>query len=417
MATASAQTDAPRGWSLSQTFSALKYRNYQLWFAGQLTSLVGTWMQNIAQPWLVYQLTGSPLYLGIVSFVPALPSLTLSLWAGVIVDRVPKRQLLVLTQTVMMLSAFALAADCFLGWIQPWHVVITALINGTAQAFDGPTRQAIVVEMVGREDMMNAIALNSAMFNLARILGPSFAGIVLALVGAGWCFFLNGVSFLAVIGGLLLMRFAPFVPKPRPNSSVAQLREGLSYIRHHETIRSLITLVAVANLFAMGYSALMPAFAQDVLHAGELGLGLMMTAIGTGALAGALLLASLGNFQRKGMLLTIGNLFFPMMVLCFAFSQWLPLSLAFLVGAGFGFMTQNATANTLVQTAVPDELRGRVMSVYMLVFNGFFPIGALIAGTVAQQFGIPLGAIFGGSIALAFSLFQIWRVPHLRKLP
>ena len=414
--TTSAKAGAPRGLSLSQTFSALKHRNYRLWFIGQLTSLVGTWMQNIAQPWLVYQMTGSPLYLGIVSFAPAIPALTLTLWAGVIVDRLPKRNLLVMTQTVLMLSAFTLAADYFLGWVQPWHVVILALVNGTVQALDAPTRQAIVVDMVGREDLMNGIALNSAMFNSARILGPSIAGIVLALVGAGWCFVLNGISFIAVIAGLLMMQFPVFVPKPRTGSSIAQLREGLSYIRHHETIRSLIMLVAVANLFAMGYSALLPAFAQDVLHAGELGLGMMMTAIGTGALTGALLLASLGNSWRKGVLLTVGNLFFPIMILCFAFSQWLPLSLVFLVGAGFGFMTQNATANTLVQAIVPDELRGRVMSVYMLVFQGFFPIGSLIAGSIAQRFGIPLGAIFGGSIALAFSLFQIWRVQHIRRL-
>ncbi len=414
--TADAKTGASRGLSFSQTFSALKHRNYRLWFVGQLTSLVGTWMQNIAQPWLVYQMTGSPLYLGIVSFAPAIPALTLTLWAGVIVDRLPKRNLLVMTQTVLMLSAFTLAADYFLGWIQPWHVVILALVNGTVQALDAPTRQAIVVDMVGREDLMNGIALNSAMFNSARILGPSIAGIVLAWVGAGWCFVLNGISFIAVIAGLLMMQFPTFVPKPRTGSPTAQLREGLSYIRHHETIRSLIMLVAVANLFAMGYSALLPAFAQDVLHAGELGLGMMMTAVGTGALTGALLLASLGESQRKGMLLTVGNLFFPIMILCFAFSQWLPLSLVFLVGAGFGFMTQNATANTLVQAIVPDELRGRVMSVYMLVFQGFFPIGSLIAGSIAQRFGIPLGAIFGGSIALAFSLFQIWRVPHIRRL-
>lgn len=414
--TADGKTGAPRGLSFSQTFSALKHRNYRLWFIGQLTSLVGTWMQNIAQPWLVYQMTGSPLYLGIVSFAPAIPALTLTLWAGVIVDRLPKRNLLVMTQTVLMLSAFTLAADYFLGWVQPWHVVILALVNGTVQALDAPTRQAIVVDMVGREDLMNGIALNSAMFNSARILGPSIAGIVLALVGPGWCFVLNGISFIAVIAGLLMMQFPTFVPKLRTGSSIAQLREGLSYIRHHETIRSLIMLVAVANLFAMGYSALLPAFAQDVLHAGELGLGMMMTAIGAGALTGALLLASLGNSWRKGMLLTVGNLFFPIMILCFAFSQWLPLSLVFLVGAGFGFMTQNATANTLVQAIVPDELRGRVMSVYMLVFQGFFPIGSLIAGSIAQRFGIPLGAIFGGSIALAFSLFQIWRVPHIRRL-
>ncbi len=407
---------SPRGLSLAHTFSALKHRNYRLWFAGQLTSLVGTWMQNVAQPWLVYQLTGSPLYLGIVSFAPAIPSLLLTLWAGVIVDRFPKRNLLVMTQAVLMLSAFTLTADYVMGWVQPWHIVILVLINGTAQAVDAPARQAIVVEFVGREDLMNGIALNSAIFNVARILGPSLAGIVLALAGPGWCFFINGVSFLAVIGGLLMMEFPKFTPKPLHGSPIAQLREGLSYIRHHEAICSLIVLVAFANLFAMGYSTLMPAFARDVLRTGELGLGLLMTSVGAGALIGALLLASLGNFQCKGMLLTIGNFVFPLMVLLFAFSRWLPLSMLFLVGAGFGFMTQNATTNTLVQSIVPDELRGRVMSVYMLVFQGFFPIGSLLAGSIAQRFGIPAGAIFGGSMALAFSVYQIWRKPFIRRL-
>ncbi|MBM3131131.1 MAG: MFS transporter, partial [Chloroflexi bacterium] len=425
---------APRGPSLAQTFAAFKHRNYRLWFLGQLTSLSGTWMQNVAQPWLVYDLTKSPLYLGIVSFASALPTLTFSLWAGVLIDRVPKRQLLLITQVVMMCTAFLLAADVFLGWVQPWHIVLFALINGTAQAFDAPTRQAFTIEMVGRADLMNAIALNSAMFNSARILGPTIAGIVLALLGPAWCFFLNGISFLAVIGALLTMQMPRVIPKPRTDSPLMQLREGLSYIRHHQTIRSLILLAAVSNLFAMGYSALIPAFARDVFdprneiarvqnalafspalqHAfdafaqslarSEIRQSLLMTFVGMGALAGALVLAALGNFQRKGMLLTAGNLLFPVMVLGFAFANSFFLGLIILFLAGLGFMVQNGTVNTLIQMIVPDELRGRVMSVHTLVFMGFFPIGALIAGAIAQRFGIPVGAAFGGAIALAFSL-------------
>ncbi|MCI0477541.1 MAG: MFS transporter [Anaerolineales bacterium] len=437
---------APRGPSRAQMFAAFKHRNYRLWFFGQLTSLSGTWMQNVAQPWLVYDLTKSPLYLGIVSFASAIPTLTFSLWAGVIIDRTPKRRIMLITQIAMMCTAFFLAADVFLGWVQPWHIVILALINGTAQAFDAPTRQSFTIEMVGREDLMNAIALNSAMFNSARILGPTIAGIVLALVGPAGCFFLNGISFLAVIGALLMMEMPRFIPKPRTDSPLMQLREGLSYIRHHETIRSLITLAAVSNLFAMGYSALIPAFARDVfdprneiasaqnalafspmlqtwvgafgqnLARSEIRQSLLMTFVGMGALAGALVLAALGNFQRKGMLLTAGNLFFPMMVLCLAFSQSFFLALFILFLAGLGFMVQNGTVNTLIQMIVPDELRGRVMSVHTLVFMGFFPIGALMAGAIAQRFGIPAGAAFGGSIALAFSLFVLWRVPGIRRL-
>jgi len=436
---------APHRVSRAQMFAAFKHRNYRLWFFGQLTSLSGTWMQNVAQPWLVYDLTKSPLYLGIVSFASALPTLTFSLWAGVVIDRMPKRQLLLMTQIAMMSTAFLLTADVFLGWVQPWHIVLFALINGTAQAFDAPTRQSFTIEMVGREDLMNAIALNSAMFNAARVLGPTFAGIVLAMLGPAWCFFLNGLSFLAVLGALLMMQMPPFVPKPRTAAPLTQLREGLHYIWHHETIRSLITLAAVSNLFAMGYSALIPAFARDVfdprgevaaiqsaLAAGparaafdafaqnllrsEIRQSLLMTFVGLGALTGALTLASLGNFQRKGMLLTLGNVLFPTMVLCLAFFHSFFLSLVILFFAGMGFMVQNGMLNTLIQMIVPDELRGRVMSVYTLVFMGFFPIGALIAGAIAERFGIPAGAAFGGTIALTFSLLVLWRVPNIRRL-
>lgn len=402
-------------------------------------------MQSVAQPWLVYDLTKSPMYLGIVSFASAVPTLLLSLWAGVVIDRMPKRRLLFLTQITMMCSAFLLAADVFLGWVQPWHIVIFALVNGTAQAFDAPTRQSFTIEMVGREDLMNAIALNSAMFNAARVLGPTLAGVVLAMLGPAWCFFLNGITFFAVIGALGMMRLAPFVPKPRKDSPLVQLREGLSYIRHQATIRVLILLAAVSNLFAMGYSALIPAFARDVLDPqpeialmqsavrstplggtfdalaqnlvrSEIRQSLMMTFVGLGALTGALTIASLGNFQRKGMLLTLGNILFPTMVVCLAFSPSFFLALLFLFFAGMGFMVQNGMLNTLIQMIVPDELRGRVISVYTLVFLGFFPVGALIAGTIAQYFGIGVGAAFGGLIALAFSLLVLWRIPAIRRL-
>jgi len=407
---------ARRGFSLAETFAALRHRNYRLFFAGQLVSLTGTWMQNVAQPWLVYQLTGSPLYLGIVSFASAVPMLLFALWAGVVADRVPKWRLLVVTQTAMMLLAFVLAADVFWGWVQPWHIVVLAFLLATANAFDAPARHAFVIEMVGRDDLTNAIALNSTMFNTARIIGPSLAGIALALVGAAWCFFLNGVSFLAVIAGLLLMQIQPTVIARSRASAAKQLREGLSYIWRNQTVRSLMGLVAVSNVFAMGYSALMPAFAKDVLGAGEVGLGLLMTSVGVGALVGSLLVAALGHWRRKGILLTMGNLVFPVMVLLLSISRALPLSMLILMFAGMGFMIQNAMANTLIQTSVPDELRGRVMSVYTLVFFGFFPVGGLIAGAMAQEFGVPVGAAFGGTIALGFGLFLLVRVPQIRRL-
>jgi MFS family permease len=373
-------------------------------------------MQNVAQAWLVYSMTNSPFKLSLVVFCAGVPVLVFSLWAGVLADRMPKRRLLLATQTVMMTLAFILAADMLLGTILWWHIAIMAFFLGIANAFDGPTRQAFVVEMVGRDGLMNAIALNSAMFNTARIVGPAVAGVVLAAVGAGWCFVLNGVSFLAVIAGLALMDVKPYVGATSAESPLKQMREGLSYIRHHPTVRPLITLVAVSNMFALGFMTLLPAFALDILHTGGVGYGFLSTAIGVGALAGALVVASLGNYQRKGRLLTVGNLLFPIMVIALSFSKSFHLTMSLLVVAGFGFMTQNATANTLVQTTVPDALRGRVMSVYMMVFVGFAPIGALIAGTVAEHFGIPAGAALGGIIALAYGLYLLWLVPGIRAL-
>ena len=412
------QNASPRrsGIALSQTFSALQHSNYRLFFIGQLISLTGTWMQNVSQPWLVYQLTGSPLYLGIVSFASAVPIITLSLWAGVFIDRVPKRRLLMVTQTLAMVQALLLSADVFLGWVQPWHIIIFAVVLGTINAFDAPTRQTFVVDMVGKEDLQNAIGLNGAMFQMARLIGPTFAGILLGLIGPAWCFLLNGLSFIAVIICLGMMQVAPMIAAKRDANPLAQMREGLSFIRHNRVVLTLLGMVAVSNIFAFGYSALMPAFAQDVLGQGPAGLGLLSASVGAGALIGALTTASLGNFKRKGLLLTVGNVFFPVMVLLFASSKIFPLSMAILVGAGLGFMIQNTMTNTLVQTSIPDHLRGRVMSVYMLVFQGLFPIGSLMAGTIAQNFGVPIGAAFGGTIALIAGLVWLWRAPYIRKL-
>lgn len=404
-------------WALPNTFSALRYRNYRLFFIGQLVSLIGTWMQNVAQAWLVYQLTNSPFYLGVVSFASAVPVLVLSLWAGVIIDRVPKRDLLIWTQTSQMVLAFILSADVFIGWVQPWHIVVLAFLLGVATAFDAPARQAFVVEMIDeRQDLQNAIALNSAIFQVARIIGPTIAGITLALIGSAWCFFLNGATFLAVIYGLWLMRVEPIIGTRTTASPMTLVRQGLGYIRHNQVVLTLLGMVAVANVFAFGFSTLMPAFADSVLHSGPEGLGLLSAAVGVGALIGALAVASLGNFKRKGLLLTLGNLFFPAMVLFFALSQSLSLSMLVLVGAGLGFMVQNAMTNTLIQLAVPDDLRGRVMSIYMLVFQGFFPIGSLMAGAIAQQFSVSIGAAFGGAVALVAGLLWLWRAPFIRRL-
>lgn len=406
------------GIPLPRTFSALKHRNYRLFFTGQFISLIGTWMQNVAQSWLVYDLTGSPFYLGVVSFASSIPALSLAIGAGVIIDRVPKRMVLLITQTGAMLLAFVLSADVFLGWVQPWHIVILSFLLGAVNAFDAPTRQSFVVEMVeDRADLPNAIALNSALFQTGRILGPSLAGILLAAVGAAWCFLFNGISFIAVIIGIALMRTPLYVPAKRQASAFEQLREGLAYIWHTESVRTLMALVSVANLFGFGYSALMPAFAEDILSAGPTGLGLLSASVGVGALTGALLVATLGTFRHKGLLLTFGNLFFPTMVLLFSLSRSFPLSMLILAGVGLGFIIQNATTNTLIQSIVPDHLRGRVMSVYMVVFQGLFPLGSLLAGFIAQRVSIPVGAAFGATIVLLYGLLLLWRAPIIRRLP
>jgi MFS family permease len=388
----------------------------RLFFIGQLISLTGTWMQNVAGRWLVYELTESPFKLGLVTFAAGVPVLLFSLWGGVVADRVPKRRLLLATQTLMMVLALVLTVDVLLGTVRWWHIGFLEFLLGIANAFDAPARQAFVVEMVGRKELMNAIALNSAIFNCARIIGPTIAGVTLATLGPAWCFGLNALSFLAVLIGLLLMQVQPYVGAATTESPVKQIKEGVSYIWHHPFVRTLIALVAVSNMFALGYMALLPAFAQNVLRVGTVGYGFMTTAIGVGALAGALFIASIGDYQRKGLLLTIGNIVFPVMVIGLALSKSYHLTLGFLVVSGLAFMTQNATANTLVQTNVPDNLRGRVMSVYMMVFQGFFPIGSLIAGAVAEGFGIPAGAAFGGAIALAYGLYLHWRAPKLRAL-
>jgi MFS family permease len=255
-----------------------------LFFLGQMISLIGTWIQNVAQSWLAYILTGSPFYLGLISFASAVPILLVSLWAGIVADRVPKRNLLLLTQSTMMVLALVLAALAFPGWVQPWHIVVLSCLLGLANTFDALARQAFVIELVRREDLMNAIALNSALFNSARIIGPSLAGIVLGAFGLAWCFLLNGISFLAVIFGLTRMRVSDHPGPAVEHSPLTQLREGFQYVWRHRTVRTLIFMVSVSNLFASGYSVLLPAFARDVLGGSEITLGLLTTAVGVGAL-------------------------------------------------------------------------------------------------------------------------------------
>ncbi len=400
----------------AQTFSAFRHRNYRLWFVGQLISLVGTWTQTTAQGYLVFELTHSPVYLGYVGFAAGVPSWLFMLYGGVIADRIPRRRLLVFTQTAMMILALGLAALTFLRLVQPWHIMVLALGLGIANAFDAPARQSFVLEMVDRDDLPNAIALNSSMFNLATVVGPAIGGVVYALVGPAWCFTFNGLTFLGVIAALLLMRIKPLAARANNNAALADLREGLRYVAANPAIRTLIAVVAMISLFGMAYMTLIPAWAVTVLGGNETTNGWLQSARGLGALGGAMMIAMLGRINFKGKLLTTGLFVFPGMLLVFATMRWLPFSLLALVGVGWGFMILFNMANTLIQTLVSDELRGRVVSVYTLSFFGLAPLGALLAGWAAETIGEPLTIILSALISLAFAAFLWVRVPHLRRL-
>jgi MFS family permease len=370
----------------------------------------------VAQGWIVYQLTGSELALGTITFFGSVPTLFLMVPAGALADRLPKRKVVTIAQTAMMLQAFALAVLAATHVLRVWHVAVLAACNGVANSFDAPARHAMAVEMVeDRRDLANAVALNSTIYNTARVVGPAVAGIILARFGAAWCFGLNGVSFLAVLLALLSMRFPPMEPRVVTESVMEQVKVGMRYIWRHPWIRTMVFLVGVGQLFGFFYSVLMPAYAADVLRVGEAGLGDLNAAIGVGALAGSLVVASLSGAREKAFLLTFGAFLFPIANLLFSASQSLALSMLCLALSGVGFVTQNTTINTLIQSAVPDELRGRVMAVYILLFFGSTPFAALMAGTLGQAVGVRAAIAIGSGITLGATLYLFLRTPSLRK--
>ncbi len=402
---------------LGNTFSSLQYPNYRLWFFGQMISLFGTWMQSTAQGYLVYELTGSAAYLGYVGFASGLPSLLLmNLFGGVIADRIPRRTLMVITQTVMMLLAFILAALVFAGLIQPWHIILLAFFLGIANAFDAPARLAFVVEIVDRKDLTNAIALNATMFNMGTVFGPAIAGLTYAAFGPAWCFAINGISFLAVIAALLLMRLDAFTAPARKASMASELKEGFKYIFSEKVVRVIVTNMAIIGLFGISLMTLLPAWSVEILGGDVKTNGALMSARGIGALTGAIMLAALSHRPIHGRLWTIGGLLLPVSLLLFSQSTWLPLSLAILVVTGWTFITQANTSNAMIQNRVPDALRGRVMGIYSLVFFGSMPIGSFLAGQSATIFGLPPTVVAGALACLAMALFIYLRIPSLRKI-
>lgn len=388
-----------RSSNLPAALRALRHRNYQLFFGGQLISLIGTWMDQVAESWLVYRLTGSSLLLGMVSFAGQIPVFLLAPIGGAVADRLNRRTILVMTQSSMMVLAFILATLTLTHVVQVWHVVLLAALMGVVNAFDIPARQAFVVDMVAREDLVNAIALNSSMFNGARVIGPAVAGIVVAVVGEGWCFFANAVSFIAVIAGLIMMKHLP----PRRSiegSALENIVEGFRFVAQTGPIRAMMLLLGLVSFTAMPYAVLMPIFADQILHGGAKALGILMGASGLGALGGAVTLAMRKSVRGLGKWIAIACSSFGACLIFFAFSRLMWLSVLLLIPMGFSVMLQMASSNTLVQSMVPDRLRGRVMAVYSMMFMGMAPLGALLAGSVAHAIGAPLTVAMGGIVSI-----------------
>jgi MFS family permease len=396
-------------------FRALQHRNFQLFFAGQLTSLIGTWMQSTAQLWLVYKLTGSAALLGLFGFANQIPILLLASVGGYVGDHYNRHRGVIWTQTASMFLAFLLAALTLTHYVRVWHLIVIAFLVGVVNSFDVPIRQAFIFQMVGMEDLPNAIALNSSIFNGARVVGPALAGFAILWFGEGWCFFLNGVSFLAVIGALLAMRIPRFEPKPAEGSAFRNYIEGFRYAMNDFPMRSALLLLSLLSLLGLQYSVFMPIFAKDILHGGARSLGLLMSAAGVGAVIGALHFAARTNFKGLARYIAATSITCAAGLIVFSQSRIFLLSAAALVVIGFAATVQMAATNTVIQSRVPDELRGRVMAVYATMFMGIQPVGSLLAGIVAHRTGAPLALAIFGSLCLLGSLVFLFRV--LPRIP
>jgi MFS family permease len=392
---------------------ALRHRNFQLFFSGQLVSLIGTWMQTVAQSWLVYRLTGSALLLGSVGFASQFPVFLMAPIGGTVADRSNRHRVIIVTQAASMVLALVLAALTLTRHVHIWHIFVLAALLGLVNAFDIPGRQAFLVDMVGKEDLMNAIALNSSMFNGARIIGPAVAGILVARIGEGWCFFANGVSYLAVIAGLLLMRIH-CVPRSKSDSPLEDIKEGFRFVSRTKPIRALLLLLGLVSLVGMPYAVLMPVFADRILHGGARGLGILMGCTGIGALLGAAILVLRQGVKGLGRLVAIMCGTFGLSLFVFSFSRYFWLSAVLLLPVGFSMLLQMASSNTLIQSMVPDALRGRVMALYSMMFMGMAPFGALLGGALANKLGAPVTVAIGG-IASLMGAIAFWKaLPSFR---
>jgi MFS family permease len=393
---------------------SLQHRNFQLFFSGQMISLIGTWMQNIAQSWLVYRMTGSSLLLGVVGFAGQIPVFLLAPIGGMAADRWNRHRVVIATQISSMILAFILAMLTLTHVVRVWEIGVLAALLGAVNAFDIPARQSFLFDMVGREDLMNAIALNSSMFNGARVIGPAIAGLLVAWIGEGWCFFANAVSYIAVIGGLLLMKLGPHRKLVNRTPPIDHIAEGFRFVHRTKPIAALMLLIGLVSLVAVPYTVLMPIFADRILHGGARGLGILMGSVGVGALLGALTLAMRRGVHGLGRWVGFSAMAFGISLVVFSFSRWFWISVILLIPTGYAVMLQMSSSNTLIQAMVPDELRGRAMSVYTMMFMGMAPMGSLFAGALADHIGAPWTVAIGGLAAVAGACLFLKRLPHLR---
>ena len=401
---------------LKQTLRALRYRNYRLFFSGQSLSLIGTWMQQVALGWLVYRLTDSAFLLGLVGFSSQIPTFVLASVAGVLADRYNKHKILIATQTLAMLQACILAFLTLTSSIQIWQILLLSLFSGLINAFDMPTRQSFVIDMVeDRNDLPNAIALNSSMFNAARLIGPTVAGILITAIGEGFCFLVNGISYLTVIAALLMMKIEPLAIAQKNEKILEGMKEGIKYAYNFKPIRALLLLIGLVSLTGMPYTVLMPVFARDILHGDAHTLGFLFGAVGSGALVGAIYLASRKSILGLGKWIAIAASIFSLGLLFFSFSRNIYLSIGLMLFTGFGMMMHMASTNTLLQTLVDDDKRGRVMSLYVMAFMGTAPFGSFMAGSLAGAIGAPYTVLSSGIICLTGALIFYRNLPSLRK--
>jgi MFS family permease len=396
---------------------ALRHRNYRLFFGGQSLSLIGTWMTQVATSWLVYRVTKSALLLGVVGFSGQLPALLLTPFAGVWVDRWNRHRVLKATQVLSMLESFALALLALIGLIDIWQIMVLTMFQGAVNAFDMPARQAFLVEMIeDRADLANAIALNSSMVNGARLIGPSIAGLIIAVAGEGYCFLIDGFSYLAVIGSLFLMRIRWSGARAVRRNVLTELHEGWAYVTGFAPIRGILALLASVSLVGIPYMVLMPIFASDILHGGPHTLGFLTGASGVGALISAITLAMRKTIVGLGKMIAITALTFGAGLVAFGLSHWLWLSLLLMLGNGFSMMQQMSASNTILQTIVDEDKRGRVMSFYTMAFMGVAPFGSLIAGALASEIGAPLTVGLGGCLCISVALWFAMQLKTIRSL-